>query len=118
MYLGGKKDSLRGKMFWQVMYNLKMWWLVVSKKIDIGFGTSITLPQVSRLTQMKSIVLDDDDDAVEPLFVLYSHTFANVVLSPACTVRATKKTFHIMVIMNLLICIQTVLRQMHRYCRK
>lgn len=89
--LGGKKDSFRGKIFWQILYNLKMWQLVISKKIDIGFGTSITLPQISRLTKMKSIVLDDDDDVIEPLFVLYAHTFANVVLSPACTQRATKK---------------------------
>lgn len=91
IHLGGKKDSLVGKIALQLMYNLKIWWLVVTKKIDISFCSSITPPQISKLTAMKSIILDDDDDEVEPLFVKYGHPFADVVLSPACTVRATPK---------------------------
>lgn len=91
IHLGIKKDSKIGKALLQLNYNLKVFWLVVSKKIDIGFGTSITYPHISRITRMKSIVLDDDDDDVEPLFVKYGHPFSNVVLSPACTRRSTKK---------------------------
>ena len=91
IHLGGKKDSLRGKALLQVMYNMKIWWLVVTKKIHVGFGTSITLPHISKISGLHSIVIDDDDDEVEPLFVKYGHTFADVVLSPACVIRATKK---------------------------
>jgi predicted glycosyltransferase len=40
---------------------------------------------------MKSIILDDDDDEVEPLFVKYAHPFADVVLSPDCLTRKTNK---------------------------
>lgn len=91
VYLGGKRDSLYGKFFLQLMYNLKVLWLVYTKKIDIGFGTSITIPQISKLSKMNAIILDDDDDDVEPLFVKYAHPFADVVLSPDCAKRATGK---------------------------
>jgi len=90
-YLGGKKDSLLGKVVLQLMYNVKVWWLVVMKNIDVAFSSSITPPYISRISKMHSIIFDDDDDAVEPLFVKYGHPFSDVVLSPACAVRATNK---------------------------
>lgn len=91
LYLGGKRDSLRGKAVLQLKYNLQVWWLVITKKIEIGFSTSITPPHISRISGMHSIVFDDDDDEVEPLFVKWGHPFADIVLSPACAVRKTKK---------------------------
>jgi len=92
IYLGGKKDSLSGKLFWQILYNLQVWWIVLSKNIKLGFGTSITLAQISKLSGLHSIILDDDDDEVEPLFVKYCHPYADVVLSPLGAIRASKKT--------------------------
>ncbi len=91
IYLGGKNDTLFGKAILQLVFNLKIWWLVVKNKIQIGFGSSLTLAHISCLSKMKSIILDDDDDEVEPLFVRYGHPYADVVLSPACAVRATPK---------------------------
>jgi len=91
VYLGGKNDTLIGKVLLQFMYNFKVWWLVYSKKIDIGFGSSLTLAHISRFTKMHSIILDDDDDKAEPLFVKYAHPYADVILSPACVNRASKK---------------------------
>lgn len=91
IYLGGKKDSLIGKAVLQVMYNLKIWWLVVSKGINVGFSSSLTPAHISKISGLHSIIIDDDDDAVEPLFVKWGHPFADVVLSPACAVRATPK---------------------------
>jgi len=91
LYLGGKRDSLIGKALLQVMYNLKIWWLVVSKKINVGFSSSLTPAHISKVSGLHSIIIDDDDDAVEPLFVKWGHPFADVVLSPACAIRATKK---------------------------
>lgn len=88
--IGSKKDSIKGKIFLQIMYNFKIWWIVVSKKIDIGFGSSITLAHISRITKMKSIILDDDDDDAEQLFVKYAHPFADTILSPAGVRRASK----------------------------
>ena len=43
---------------------------------------------------MKSIILDDDDDEVEPLFVKFGHPFADAILSPVGTPRKSKKTVY------------------------
>lgn len=91
IYIGGKRDSLFGKAFLQLGYYLKILKIIIQEKIQIGFASSITLPHLARITGMKSIVLDDDDDEVEPLFAKYAHPFADVVLSPDCLTRKTSK---------------------------
>ncbi len=91
IHLGGKKDSIIGKALLQVGYNFKVWWLVFTKRIDLGFSSSLTLAHISKLSSMHSIILDDDDDDLEPLFVKYAHPYCDVILSPACAKRASKK---------------------------
>lgn len=91
IYLGGKSDSLIGKALLQLKFNFLLWNIVRKNKIDIGFGSSLTIAQLSKYTATKSIILDDDDDEVEPLFVKYAHPAADVILSPACAIRKTKK---------------------------
>ncbi|MBA7584943.1 hypothetical protein ES708_26909 [subsurface metagenome] len=88
--LGGKKDTIIGKAFYQLMYNYKLFKLVKKNKIDIGIGTSITIAHLSGISKMRSIILDDDDDDVQPLFVKYAHPFANYLLSPNC-LRGNRK---------------------------
>lgn len=80
--LGTKSDSIKGKIINQFKYDRALRKVVKEKKINIGIGTSITLAHVSRITKMKSIILDDDDDQVQPLFVKFAHTFAHHLLSP------------------------------------
>ncbi|MFC2110897.1 DUF354 domain-containing protein [Bacteroidota bacterium] len=80
--IGKKRDSLIGKAISQLHYNLKVLQIVRNNGIEIGVGTSITLAHISKLSKMKSILLDDDDDEVQPLFVNYAHPFANTLLSP------------------------------------
>jgi uncharacterized protein len=80
--LGKKQDSLLGKAFSQIEYNYQVLKIVLRKKIDLGVGSSATLAQISRITKMKSIILDDDDDDVQPLFVKFGHTFSDTILSP------------------------------------
>lgn len=89
--LGNKQDLLLSKGVSQIIYNFKILKLVLKEKIDIGVGTSITLSHVSKLTKMKSIILDDDDDNVEPLFVNYAHPFCDTLLSPDCLKGKRKK---------------------------
>ena len=91
IYLGGKSDSLFGKALLQLKYNYILWKIVKRNKIEIAFGSSLTIAQLSKITKVKSIILDDDDDEVEPLFVKYAHPVAHHILSPACTIRKTKK---------------------------
>ena len=80
--IGRKGRSKGGKLFQQLWFDLRTLMLVLSRKIDIGLGSSITNTHVSLLTPMKSIVFDDDDDEVQPLFVKYAHPFASALISP------------------------------------
>ncbi|MCM1034541.1 MAG: DUF354 domain-containing protein [Paludibacter sp.] len=93
--IGSKNDSLWHKGLDQLLYDWKIWWLASHRNIDIGLGSSINIPHASALCRMKSIICDDDDDAVEPLFAKYAHPFANVILSPQGTVRKAKQTIYI-----------------------
>jgi predicted glycosyltransferase len=80
--IGSKRDSLISKMFDQLKYNFIVWRLVRKNKIDIGLGSSMTLAHVSKISKMRSIVFDDDDDEVQELFVKYAHPFCDSLLSP------------------------------------
>lgn len=80
--IGQKYDGIISKGIMQITYDLKIIKLVRQNKIDIGIGSSINLAHASRISRMKSIILDDDDDDVEPLFVKFAHPFCNVLLSP------------------------------------
>ncbi|MDP1621136.1 MAG: DUF354 domain-containing protein [Bacteroidales bacterium] len=88
--LGVKKDSFWGKGLYQLKYNLSLYNLVRRNKIQYGISSSITLPHVSRVTSLTSIVMDDDDDSIEPLFVTFGHAFSDSVLSPDSIKRKTK----------------------------
>lgn len=92
--IGNKGDSLAQKSCDQLLYDLRIWKLVKKHHIDIGVGTSVTLAHVSKISRMRSVILDDDDDAVEPLFVKYTHPFADVILSPDSIRRKAKQTVY------------------------
>lgn len=85
-----KKDSLIGKGISQLGYIYKLSRFVAKNKIALGFSSSFTMTQVSIFTKMDSVLLDDDDDEVEPLVVKYGHPFASAVLSPLCVKRKVK----------------------------
>ncbi len=93
--LGKKYDALAKKGLDQLMYDLRILKLVRKHHIDLGVGSSINLTHVGRLCKMKSIILDDDDDEVEPLFVKFGHPFADVILSPVDTPRKSRKTIYV-----------------------
>jgi len=80
--IGNKSDSLLGKALCQFKYNGILRKLVNNHDIAVGMGTSITIAHVSRLSRMKSVVFDDDDDRVEPLFAHFAHPFIDYLLSP------------------------------------
>ena len=93
--LGKKDDALAKKGLDQLLYDLRILKLVRKHHIDLGVGSSINLTHVGRLCKMKSIILDDDDDEVEPLFVKFGHPFADVILSPVDTPRKSRKTIYV-----------------------
>ena len=93
--IGKKDDALMKKGVDQLVYDRRLLKLVRKKHIDLGVGSSINIAHVSRLCRMKSIILDDDDDEVEPLFVKFGHPFADAILSPIDTPRRSKKTIYV-----------------------
>ena len=93
--IGKKDDNIMKKGVDQLVYDKRLLELVHKHHIDIGLGSSINIPHVSKLSKMKSIILDDDDDEVEPLFTQFGHPFADTILSPVDTPRKSKKTIYV-----------------------
>ena len=89
--LGKKTDTLIGKGLRQLNYDYILYKIIRQNKIDFGISSSITLPHISKITKMKSIVLDDDDDEVEPLFKYFAHPFCTVLMSPDASKGHRKK---------------------------
>ena len=80
--IGIKKDGLTGKGIMQLWYNLCCFILLKREKIDLMIGC-VTASYMTRLTKVPSILLDDDDDEVEPLLVKYIHPYLTEILSPS-----------------------------------
>lgn len=93
--IGRKDDALMKKGFDQLVYDCRLMKIVRDRHIDLGVGSSINVAHVSRLCKMKSIILDDDDDEVEPLFVKFGHPYSDTILSPVDTPRKSKKTLYV-----------------------
>jgi len=80
--LPAKSDTLYGKALNQILYVRILLKLCRQYKIDTAFGVSITIAHLSQLSKVKSIVFDDDDDEVQPLFVKWGQPYATELLSP------------------------------------
>lgn len=87
--IGGKHRTLWGKGLMVIHLTLWTWWFVVCHRIDIGVSSGVALSQVSRFSRMKAVILNDDDDAVEPLTVRWGHRYAYAVPTPDCIHRQT-----------------------------
>jgi predicted glycosyltransferase len=80
--LGKKSDNLIGKIWDQIYFGWKVYWLVRKYQIDLAIGTSINVAHVSRISRATSFVFDDDDNAKQPLMVRFGHPFADYLVSP------------------------------------
>lgn len=81
--LGKKGPNLLLKFLYQLKYIIKVCLLHRKKRFNLGIGVSVTLPLLSRISSMESIVLDDDDKKATPLFAMLAHKTATVLLRPA-----------------------------------
>ena len=79
-----KSNKLIGKIFMQLIFDLAILIICLQKKINIAIGISVSIAHVSRITQVKSLIFDDDDDDIQPLVTKYVLPFADYVLSPDC----------------------------------
>lgn len=82
--LGRKGCSLSGKAFRQLWFDWRIGQIARKYQIDIGLGVSMSVPHAAVFGRMKSLVFDDDDYAVTPLFYRFAHRFADRVISPDC----------------------------------
>ena len=93
--LGQKNDSIAKKGLNQVVYDWRIFELAKKHHIDIAVGSSINITHVSKMCKMRSVVMDDDDDEVEPLFVKFGHPFADAILTPSAIIRKSKKAIYV-----------------------
>jgi len=92
--IGKKRDGLFFKGLHQILYFFKLLLIVKKKKISLTVGCSITIAHLTPLTGIPSLILDDDDDHVEPLFVKYGLRYASHVLTPSSIKRKTRKAIY------------------------
>jgi len=92
---GSKSDGIFNKLFDQVKFNIRLLNFISRNKINIGIGTSINIAHVSRISEMTSFVIDDDDSAVQPLMAKFGHPFADYLISPSVLEYERKKKNHI-----------------------
>lgn len=99
--MGEKKDNIVLKAFEQLAYNIKLLRIARREKCTVALGSSITLAHIGALSRLSLfrpkinvVLLDDDDDEVEPLYAKYAHPFGDVVLSPQDTPRKTKRVVY------------------------
>ena len=92
--LGSKRNGMLGKLFSVIETDIQMLFFVLKNKIDLGLHCGIVLSHVSLLTSMRSWIFDDDDDEVEPLMVHFSHPMSEVVFTPNCIKRKTRKAIY------------------------
>jgi len=77
-----KRDGIIYKILFQVIYDCIVLFICLRERIDMAIGTSVSIAHVSRITGVKSIVFDDDDDNVQPLVTKYVHPYADILVSP------------------------------------
>lgn len=80
--IGEKYNSWLKKAFQQFNYLFELKKVAKKSKIEIAIGTSLNITHLSLISKVTSIVLDDDDDDVEPIFVRFGHPFADFLFTP------------------------------------
>lgn len=93
--IGKKEDNIIKKGIGQLAYDHRLLKIVHENHIDFGFGSSFNIPHISKLSRLNSVILDDDDDEAEPLFVKFGHPFADTVLTPSAITRKSKKAVYV-----------------------
>ncbi|MFW5803645.1 MAG: DUF354 domain-containing protein [bacterium] len=87
-----KADGLVGKAIRQLHYDMKLLRICKKENIQFAIGTSVTIAHVSAISNLKSILFDDDDDSVQPLVAKFVKPFVNTIVTPDVIKNTSKNT--------------------------
>ena len=79
--IGEKGKNIQEKIFKQFSFNHKIKNIVKERAIDLAIGSSLSV-FASRGTKAKSILLDEDDQNVQPFTAKFISPYADHILSP------------------------------------
>lgn len=83
-----KFNQPAGKLLKSVIQLLKrdieFYKLNKSNKFNSAFGTSVAISHISSITNLKSYVLNEDDDDIVPITAYLSYPFATKIIVPDC----------------------------------
>jgi len=80
--VGHKANNIIGKIYKQIYFNKCIYEIIKKNNIDIAMGCSASVVQASIFSQAKSILFDDDDQAVQPLTKFFVSPLADCIISP------------------------------------
>lgn len=80
--LGSKSDGILKKGIEQLKFDYLLFKMFKKYKINLAVGAPFNIAHASKFINTNSILLDDDDDEVQPLMTKFGHPFADTVLSP------------------------------------
>jgi predicted glycosyltransferase len=78
------RSGLIGRATELAEHNLKVWYRLITRKIDVALGASVSVAQGAYFAPTKSVVFNDDDADVVPEFVKLGYPFADWVVTPDC----------------------------------
>ena len=81
--LVGKALTVIHQLFWTIGFAWR-------HNIDVGLSSGIVQPIASTVTRMQAVMMDDDDDAVEPWVTHIGHPLCHSVLTPMAIRRRSK----------------------------
>jgi len=79
--IGEKGKNIQEKIFKQFSFNRKIKNIAKERDIDLAIGSSLSV-FASRGTKAKSILLDEDDQNVQPFTAKFTSPYADHILSP------------------------------------
>lgn len=79
--IGEKGKNIREKIIKQFSFNRKVKNIIKEREIDIAIGSSLSVFALRR-TKTKSILLDEDDQAVQPFTAKFVSPYVDHILSP------------------------------------
>ena len=79
--IGEKGKNIREKIIKQFSFNRKVKNIIKEREIDIAIGSSLSVFAL-RGTKTKSILLDEDDQAVQPFTAKFVSPYVDHILSP------------------------------------